>query len=196
MISASTRQVGYVRSTTNGGALQQREALIMSGCSELYEDRGAQAKALNRPELKKALSALHEGDQLVVCRLDCIGWSLGYLARLIQDLAQRRVGFRSLEESLNTNDQHGPFFLRLMANLVEFERAVWTEHTRTGLANAEKKGRRPGRPVLMGPQTVRRALKLLEQGKTQREVAQLVGVSRATLNRRLGPTRRLLQPRD
>ncbi len=196
MLSLRARQVGYVRSTTNGGALQQREALMNSGCCEVYEDRGAQAKALNRPGLKKALSALQEGDQLVVCRLDCIGWSLGYLARLIDDLARRRVGFRSLQESLDTNDQSGPFFLRLMANLVEFERAVWTEHTRGGLAIAEARGRRPGRKLSMGPQTIRRALKLLEQGKTQEEVAELVGVSRATLNRRLGPTRRVLRPRN
>jgi len=194
MVSKPTRQIGYARSAASSDVQRQRVTLVTAGCSELCEDRGAQAKALHRPGLKKALSMLHEGDQLVVCRLDCIGWSLGYLARLVSDLAQRGIGFRSLQESLNTYDPHGPFFLRLMKNLVEFERSIWTEHTRAGLAKAAAQGRRPGRPMSMDVNTLRRARKLLEQGKTQQEVAELIGISRATLNRRLGPTRRLLTP--
>jgi DNA invertase Pin-like site-specific DNA recombinase len=190
-VSKLSRQIGYVRALERADALRQCEALLIAGCSELYKDRGDRAKALSRPGLKKALSTLDKDDQLVVCRLDCIGWSLGYLARFVSDLNQRGIGFRSLQERLDTRSQDGPFFLHLMAALVEFERSIWTEHTGTGLAAAEQQGRRPGRPMTMTPDIVRRARQLLEQGKTQLEVATLVGVSRATLNRRVGPIRRL-----
>jgi DNA invertase Pin-like site-specific DNA recombinase len=194
MVSRSNQQSGYVRAFARSDALRQQEALIIAGCSTLYEDRGARAKALNRPGLKRALSALDAGDQLVVCKLDCIGWSLGYLARLVSDLGQRSIGFRSLHESLDTRAHNGLFFLHIMAALAEFERSIWTEHTRTGLAVAKEQGRRPGRPLSMSPDTLRRARKLLEQGKTQLEVAAIVGISRATLNRRVGPIRRIHKP--
>lgn len=196
VICKPNRQIGYARALEEADAGQQREVLFNAGCCELYEDQGPQAKALSRPGLRKALATLHTDDQLVVCRLDCIGWSLGYLTRLVNDLDQRGIGFRSLQEGLDTRSQDGPFFLRVLAAFVEFERSIWTEHTRTGLAAAEQQGRRPGRPMSMSPHTLRRALKLLEQGKTQHEVAALVGVSRATLNRRVGPMRRLHIRRD
>jgi DNA invertase Pin-like site-specific DNA recombinase len=192
-----SQQIGYARAIIKGDDLErQREALVAAGCSELFEDRGTRARALRRPGLKKALAALQKGDQLVVYKLDCIGWSLGYLVRLLIVLAQRGIGFRSLQDGLDTNDKHGPFLLHLMRAFAEFERSIWTEHTRVGLAVAEEKGRRPGRPMSMDRNTLRRARKLLEQGKTQQEVAAIVGVSRATLNRRVGPTRRLLMLRE
>jgi DNA invertase Pin-like site-specific DNA recombinase len=82
-----------------------------------------------------------------------------------------------------------------MQALVEFERVIWTEHTRTGLDVAEKNGRRPGRRLSMSKDALRQARTLLEQGKTQNEVAAAIGVSRATLNRRVGPTRRFRPPK-
>jgi DNA invertase Pin-like site-specific DNA recombinase len=197
MDSKSNRRIGYVRSPVTADVLeQQRQVLMNAGCSKLYEDRGPGATALHKPGLKNALADLQEGDQLVVCKLDCIGWSLGYLVKLISDLAQRGVAFRSLQEGLDTRSKHGPFFLDVMRALAEFDRSIWTEQSRAGLAIAEKEGRRPGRPMSMNPATLRRARRLLEQGKTQHEVAALVGVSRATLNRRVGPIRRLPAPND
>jgi DNA invertase Pin-like site-specific DNA recombinase len=195
MSAKPNQNIGYIRAISRGDALRQREALSTAGCSTVYQDHGSRAKALDRPGLNRALSALNTGDELIVCRLDCVGWSLGFLARLVTDLTRRGVDFKSLQENVDTGSQDGPFFIHIMQALVEFERVIWTEHTRTGLDVAEKKGRRPGRRLSMNADALRRARMLLEQGKTQNEVAAAIGISRATLNRRVGPTRRFRPPK-
>ena len=49
-----------------------------------------------------ALEACREGDTLVVWKLDRLGRSLAHLVETIQALVARGIGFRSLQEQLDT----------------------------------------------------------------------------------------------
>jgi DNA invertase Pin-like site-specific DNA recombinase len=56
----------------------------------------------DRPTLTQLLDQLRPGDTLVVWKLDRLGRSLRHLVDTITGLADRGVGFRSLQEAIDT----------------------------------------------------------------------------------------------
>jgi DNA invertase Pin-like site-specific DNA recombinase len=87
------------------------------------------------------LRYLRTGDVLVVWRLDRLGRGLKHLLDLIEELAERRVGFRSLTEAICTTTPAGRLQMHLFGALAEFERELIRERTRAGLAAARRRGR-------------------------------------------------------
>ncbi|GAB3682938.1 hypothetical protein GCM10028814_20590 [Angustibacter aerolatus] len=82
----------------------------------------------------------------MVWRLDRIGRSVIDLLRIVDELRERGVGFRSLSEGLDTITAAGRFTLTIMAALAEMERELMRERTLAGLAAAKAGGRTGGRP--------------------------------------------------
>jgi DNA invertase Pin-like site-specific DNA recombinase len=178
--------IGYARVSTAGQDLAlQRDALERAGCDRIYDDTGS-GSVRHRPELDACLDYLRAGDTLVVWRLDRLGRSLRHLIETIGDVEQRSVGFRSLTEGLDTTTAAGRLTLHIFAALAEFERALVLERTRAGLEAARARGRLGGRPTMMSVEKLSAARALRESGElTMEEIASLLGVSRATLYRRL-----------
>src|SRR6478609_4624121 len=75
-----------------------------------------------RPQLAKVLDQLRPGDTLVVWKLDRLGRSLRHLIDTITDLQQRDVGFRSLQEQIDTTTPCGKLIFHVFGALAEFER--------------------------------------------------------------------------
>ena len=61
----------------------------------------------HRPELEKLMDQLRPGDTLVVWRLDRLGRSIRHLIDQLQILSDRGVGFRSLQETIDTTSSGG-----------------------------------------------------------------------------------------
>ncbi|MDR2881833.1 MAG: recombinase family protein, partial [Azoarcus sp.] len=94
--------IGYVRVlTADQDVAMQRDALIGAGAIKIFEDVASGAKS-DRPGLADALAYLHEGDTLVVWRLDRLGRSLSHLVQTVVELAEKGIGFRSLTEAIDT----------------------------------------------------------------------------------------------
>lgn len=176
--------IGYARvSTADQVPHLQTDALTAAGCSRLYVDQ-ASGVARDRPELARALEQLREGDVLVVWKLDRLARSVADLIRLTGELQERGVAFRSLTENLDTSTAGGRFFFHVMAALAELERDITLERTRAGLAAARARGKRPGRkPGLTSDQVAAARAMLKDPAITARQVAELLGVSEATLYR-------------
>jgi DNA invertase Pin-like site-specific DNA recombinase len=104
-----------------------------------------------RPELAKILDQLRPGDTLVVWKLDRLGRPLRHLIDTITNLQQRNVGFRSLEEQINTTTPGGKLIFHIFGALAEFERDLLRQRTLAGLAAARARGRAGGRPKSMTP---------------------------------------------
>ncbi len=177
--------LGYARvSTTAQDPALQHDALAAAGCYRVWTDTASGALAA-RPALGDVLARLGPGDVLVVWRLDRLARSLRHLLQLIDELDGRGVGFRSLSESIDTTTATGRLVLHLFGALGEFERDLLRERTTAGLEAAAARGRRGGRPAVMTPAKLAAARGLLAEGRTTREAAEAVGVSRATLYRAL-----------
>jgi DNA invertase Pin-like site-specific DNA recombinase len=178
--------LGYARvSTTDQDASLQIDALTKAGCYRVFTDK-ASGSLQERPELTKLLDQLRPGDTLVVWRLDRLGRSLRHLIDSLNDLQHRRVGFRSLTESIDTTSPGGRLIFHVFAALAEFERELISERTNAGLAAARARGRQGGRPALLADDKLREARRMYEQKEmTVQQIGDVLGVSRTTVYRAL-----------
>jgi DNA invertase Pin-like site-specific DNA recombinase len=138
------------------------------------------------------LDHLREGDTLVVWRLDRLGRSLRHLIDMVAMLAERDVGFVSLQESIDTTTPGGRLVFHVFAALAEFERDLIRARTSAGLAAARVRGRNGGRPSVMTPDKLAIAREMYASGDhTVAAIAAVLGVSRASVYRHLAPRDRL-----
>ncbi|BFO34855.1 DNA-invertase hin [Klebsiella pasteurii] len=93
----------------------------------------------------------------------------------------RGVNFRSLTDSIDTSTAAGRFFFHVMSALAEMERELIVERTRAGLAAAREQGRIGGRRQVMTPEVVDRAHRMLENGATRQQIADVIGVGVKTI---------------
>ncbi len=68
-----------------------------------------------------------------------------------------------------------------MSALAEMERELIVERTRAGLAAAREQGRVGGRRRVMTPDIVERSRRMLENGATRHQVAEVIGVGVKTI---------------
>ena len=176
--------IGYARISTLDQNLElQRDALTAAGCEKIFTDVASGGTA-DRVGLIDATNQLRAGDTLVVWRLDRLGRSLKHLIETVMGLQARQVGFRSLQEGIETQSSGGKLVFHLFASLAEFEREVIRERTRAGLAAARSRGRHGGRPALMDEKKTALALRMhADPANTAADICHALGVSRATLYR-------------
>lgn len=178
--------LGYARvSTMEQNARLQTDALKSAGCLRVFSDRASGALD-ERHELAKLFDQLRPGDTLVVWRLDRLGRSLRHLIDTVNALAERKVGFRSLTENIDTTTSGGKLVFHIFGALAEFERELIGERTRAGLEAARARGRNGGRPAVMTPDKVAIARQMYDSKEfTVEAIAKVVGVSRASIYRHL-----------
>jgi DNA invertase Pin-like site-specific DNA recombinase len=133
--------LGYARvSTTDQHPQLQVDALTAAGCYRVFTETASGARA-DRPALTQVLDQLRPGDTLVVWKLDRLGRSLRHLVDTITSLADRGIGFRSLQEAIDTTTPGGKLVFHAFAALAEFERDLIRERTAAGLVAARARGR-------------------------------------------------------
>jgi predicted site-specific integrase-resolvase len=94
--------LGYARvSTADQQPHLQVDALERAGCYRVFTETASGTRT-DRPVLEQVLDQLRPGDTLVVWKLDRLGRSLRHLVDTVTGLAERGVGFRSLQEQVDT----------------------------------------------------------------------------------------------
>jgi DNA invertase Pin-like site-specific DNA recombinase len=174
--------VGYARVSTYEQNLDlQNDALKNAGCEKVFMDQ-ISGVASARPGMEEALNYVREGDTLVVWRLDRLGRSLKHLIELIGRLEEKKIGFKSLQESIDTMSSGGRLIFHIFGALAEFERNLIRERTTAGLAAARARGRKGGRPRALDPEKRKVARKLYEAREhTIEEICRIMGISKPTL---------------
>lgn len=183
--------LGYARVSTNDqSAHSQLDALTAAGCERVWTDVASGARS-RRPALDELLAAAAAGDTVVVTRLDRMGRSLPHLLSLVEDLAARGVGLRSLAEQIDTSSATGRLVLHVFGALAEFERGLNHERTMAGLAAARARGRVGGRPPALTGRRLAHARELAAAGMPVAEIADTLLVGRSTMYRALRADRQL-----
>jgi DNA invertase Pin-like site-specific DNA recombinase len=161
----------------------QKDALEKLGCNKIFTDTASGAKA-ERIGLDEALEYVREGDTLVVWRLDRLGRSLKHLIETISQLDNRKIGFKSLTENIDTTTSGGKLIFHIFGALAEFERNLIRERTNAGLQAARARGRKGGRPKsLTGKKTAMAQALYNDKNNTIDEICKTLNISRATLYR-------------
>jgi len=139
-------KIGYARVSTKDQSLDlQKDALRKAGCKKIYSERLSGAST-ERPELSVLLEQLRQDDVIVVWKLDRLGRSLRDLVDLISMFQSIGVGFKSLQDNIDTTTPTGKLTFHLFAALSEFERDIISTRTKAGLEAARARGRHGGRP--------------------------------------------------
>jgi len=175
--------IGYARvSTTDQNPQLQLDALADAGCEQVFQERMT-GKFRERPELALCLKSLRSGDTLNVWKLDRLARSLKDLVEIVHDLEQRKIGFRSLTEAIDTTSPGGRLVFHIFGALAEFEHSLIRERTMAGLQAARARGRKGGRKPSLTKADARKAAAMLSDPlMTKTEVARHFKVSRVTLN--------------
>ncbi len=179
--------IGYARVSTHEQTLNlQQDALEKIGCNKIFTDTASGAKT-ERKGLLEAIVYVREGDTLVVWRLDRLGRSLKHLIETITELNNRNIGFKSIQENIDTTTSGGKLIFHIFGALAEFERDIIKERTNAGLQAARARGRLGGRPkakTLDTPKKKALAQSLYDdKSNTIDDICNTLHISRATLYR-------------
>lgn len=176
--------IGYARVSTDGQTLDAQEAsLKAAGAERIFAEKVSGAQR-DRPQLKRALNVLGEGDVLLVTRLDRLARSTLDLLTILDGLAKTGAGFRSLGDIwADTTTPHGRLMLTVLGGLAEFERELIRARTGEGRSRAVARGVRMGRKPKMTPHQVVEALARRDAGEPVTEIARSYAVHHSTIVR-------------
>lgn len=139
--------IGYVRvSSTDQNEARQLKALENFGkpMHRIFIDK-CSGKTADRPELRKMLDYVRDGDVLVVAEYARLARSSADMLKIVHDLQEKGVEIVSLRENFDTTTPQGRFMLTVFAGLAELERETILERQREGIAIAKAQGKYKGR---------------------------------------------------
>ncbi len=144
-------KVGYVRvSTADQNTDRQEIALDEIGMNKYFIEK-ISGKNTDRPEFKKMMEYLREGDVLYIESISRLARSTKDLLNIVEILKQKKVELVSLKESIDTSTPQGKFILTVFGALAELERENTLQRQREGISVAKNKGVHFGRPKAQIP---------------------------------------------
>ncbi len=176
--------IAYARVSTEGQALgAQIDQLKAAGAEKIFKEKLSGARA-DRPQLKKAIAALEPDDVLLVTRLDRLARSTRDLLNVLDEIATKGAGFRSLNDAwADTTTPHGRLMLTVLGGLAEFERELIRARTGEGRERAKARGVKLGRRPKLTAHQKREALARREAGEPLVEIARSYNISHSTISR-------------
>jgi DNA invertase Pin-like site-specific DNA recombinase len=176
--------LGYARVSTDGQSLESQDAsLRAAGAERIYAEKVSGA-VTDRKALAKAIASLHEGDTLLVCRLDRLARSTRDLLNVLAQVSEKGAGFRSLADPMiDTTSPHGKLILAVLGALAEFERSMILATTSEGRARAQARGIRFGRKPKLSQFQIAEALRRRAEGEALADIGRSYGVSHSTISR-------------
>ena len=150
-----------------------------------YVDQGISGAKDSRPALDRLMADAQAGklDLVAVFRFDRFARDTRHLLVALEEFRQLSVDFVSLREQVDTSTPLGKAMFTIIAAVAELERDILRERVIAGVRRAQAAGKHCGRPRV--DMDLRPALALLKEGRSLKEVARILTISRATLRRRL-----------
>lgn len=134
--------IGYARVSTTGQNLSvQLSKLKEFGCTDqhIFTDKHTGTTA-NRPKLQECLKYVRRGDTLVVTKMDRLARSTLHLHQIIHELNEKGVGFKVLDQSIDTTTKEGRLLFTMLAAIAEFETELRHERQMDGIESAKNRG--------------------------------------------------------
>lgn len=177
--------IGYKRVSTDDQSTARQ--LVGIELDRVYEEYASGATR-ERPELKRCLDALREGDTLHVHAVDRISRSLRDLLDIVDQVLKAKATLiiysPRLEFAYQSEDYLQTFQLQLFGIIGQLERAMSRQRQKEGIAQAKLKGTRSGKPFGTQPLDMTRtqeAITLLDQGHNISTIASTMKLSRGSI---------------
>lgn len=176
------KRVGYRRVSTLDQSAERQ--LVGEHLDKVFEDK-VSGKSVDRPQLKRMLEYVREGDTLVIHSLDRLARNLVDLRQLVDELVSRGVTVQFIKEHLTFTGEDSAMsklLLSVMGAFAEFERSLIRERQREGIALAKKKGNvYRGRKPSLSAERATEVRKRCAKGENKAALAREFGISRAAL---------------
>ncbi|MGE3993129.1 recombinase family protein [Pseudorhodoplanes sp.] len=176
--------VGYARVSTTGQDLEvQLEKLAK--CDKMFREKRSGVDGA-RPELRRCLEYIREGDTLVITKIDRLARSTSDLYKILSRLEEKGAQFKVLDDPLiDTNSRTGKLVLGILSLIAEFENDIRKERQMDGIAKAKERGVNFGRRKQLTDDVVKHIRKRRRHGATIPQIMKDVGLSKASVYRAL-----------
>jgi hypothetical protein len=124
-------KIGYARVSTLDQNLDlQLQALKAAGCRRIFQEKISGSNR-NRPEFRRMLDHLREGDIIVVWKLDRLARSTRDLLETMETIREAEGRFQSISEPwADTTSHSGKMIMTIFAGIADdAERAIMQSHT-------------------------------------------------------------------
>ena len=121
------------------------------GVERVFIDRQS-GKDTSRPELKKMMDFVREGDVVIVESISRFARCTRDLLELVEQLTAKKVEFISKKEALDTSTPSGRFVLTIFGAVAQLEREYLLQRQKEGIAIAKQAGKYKGRKHLERPE--------------------------------------------
>ena len=144
-------KIGYIRiSSIDQNTARQEVFMQELGVEQVYIDRTS-GKNTDRPELKRMLGFVRDGDVVIVESISRFARNTKDLLELVEILAEKQVEFISKKEAIDTTTPTGKFMLTVFGAVAELEREYILQRQREGIEIAKQKGVYKGRKPIEHP---------------------------------------------
>ena len=144
-------KIGYIRISCADQNIARQEVIMRElGVEQIFIDRMS-GKNMNRPELKRMMEFVREGDVVIVESISRFARNTKDLLELVEQLSAKQVEFISKKEAIDTTTPTGKFMLTIFGAVAELEREYILQRQREGIAIAKQKGVYKGRKPIEHP---------------------------------------------
>lgn len=177
--------VGYARVSSVGQSLDvQLSKLAEYGCDKVYQEKRSGTTA-DRPELKKCLDYVRDGDVLVITKLDRLARSTFHLTQLAEDLSKNGVELVVLDQHIDTSTPTGKLLFNVLASIAEFETEIRKERQLDGIAKAKTNGVKFGAKTKLTDEQLTQMKSERESGVLIKDLMSKYKLSKASIYRLL-----------
>lgn len=177
--------VGYARvSSTDQDLEVQLDQLRQAGCTKIFAEKKSGTTRIDRKSLEECLAYVREGDTLVVTRMDRLARSVKDFANIMASLEKQEVGFRCVNQPIDTTSSAGRLTMQILAAVAEFESAIRSERQKEGIAAARARGVYSPSTYKIAPQKWAGARRMLDGGRSFADTAEYTGISEEALRKR------------
>lgn len=157
-------KIGYIRiSTTDQNTARQEVLMKEFGVEQVFIDRMS-GKNTDRPELKRMMNFVREGDVVIVESISRFARNTKDLLELVDQLTEKQVEFISKKEAIDTTTPTGKFMLTVFGAVAELEREYILQRQKEGIAIAKQNGVYKGRKPIEHPK-LREVVAIWKEGE-------------------------------
>ncbi len=175
-------KVMYIRVSTTHQSTERQEYAMPEGIEKVYSEK-ISGKDTNRPELKKLIEYVREGDVVYFESFSRISRSLPDLLNILDTFDKKGVKWVSLKENIDTTGATGKLIVGILGAISAYEREINKERREYGYRKAQEEGR-VGRPKSEVTEAFTEAYQEWKRGEiTATKAMQKCNVPKATFYR-------------
>ena len=174
---------GYARVSASDQNLDtQLDDLTRAGCSRIFQEKVSGTRTRSSA-LDELLTAVREGDVVVVNRLARLGRNTVHTIQLVEEFNRRGVHFQALDLGIDSRTPAGKMIIGVFSAFNQYERENNRQKSLAGIELAKQQGKPLGRPAGRDAGKLAKVAKALAKGLSVAEIVTLTGISRASVKR-------------